>query len=47
MTFNHISRLRESRLHCPRIARVTSLEELGTIKMDYLGYKAYMEDSLS
>ena len=35
---------------CPRIAGVTSSEELGTMpkyKRDYLGYMAYTKDSLS
>ena len=54
MTFQHVSgSLRESRLGCPRIARVTSSEELGTMSKNtssgiaWLGYKAYIEDSLS
>ena len=54
MTFQHVSgSLRESRLGCPRIARVTSSEELGTRSKNtsrgiaYLGYDAYIGDSLS
>ena len=54
MTFQHVSgSLRESRLGCPRIARVTSSEELGTRSKNtsrgiaWLGYNAYIGDSLS
>ena len=54
MTFQHVSgSLRESRLGCPCIARVTSSEELGTRSKNtskgiaWLGYNAYIGDSLS
>ena len=54
MTFQHVSgSLRESRSGYPRIARVTSSEELGTRSKNtsrgiaWLGYNAYIEDSLS